>query len=336
MFSVWALLHSFADWVLGFCKLCQNREVGWQTLDRRSGRYKREQQPLWKKFKLIILFNPLMDWIDSTSIMRLWMHEKTINAGKKEGTLASRSQIKSFVDFFHINMDDFEPSDISKYQTFEQFFVRKHKAGARPIHEASNPSKACVVADSRVVVYPTMTATRTQWIKGKHFTIGNLIDNEKAAEPWIDGAVASFRLSPQDYHRYHSPVTGTVKWYKRIPGDFYQVDPVCLQSGVDILTRNARCCVCIDSKEFGQVLFVAIGATDVGDVEIRPEMQEPGHLVRKGEEVGLFQFGGSSIIVAFEKGRIEFDDDLATMSRRQIMVDVEVGMSMGSVPPKRV
>ncbi|KMU80113.1 phosphatidylserine decarboxylase proenzyme [Coccidioides immitis RMSCC 3703] len=297
MFSVWALLHSFADWVLGFCKLCQNREH---------------------------IDNAVVD------------ARETINAGKKEGTLASRSQIKSFVDFFHINMDDFEPSDISKYQTFEQFFVRKHKAGARPIHEASNPSKACVVADSRVVVYPTMTATRTQWIKGKHFTIGNLIDNEKAAEPWIDGAVASFRLSPQDYHRYHSPVTGTVKWYKRIPGDFYQVDPVCLQSGVDILTRNARCCVCIDSKEFGQVLFVAIGATDVGDVEIRPEMQEPGHLVRKGEEVGLFQFGGSSIIVAFEKGRIEFDDDLATMSRRQIMVDVEVGMSMGSVPPKRV
>lgn len=68
---------------------------------------------------------------------------------------------------------------------------------------------------------------------------------------------------------------------------------------------------------------------------IRPELQKPGYRVKKGEEVGLFQFGGSSIIVAFEKGRIKFDDDLATMSNRKIMVDVEVGMSMGRVPPKR-
>jgi phosphatidylserine decarboxylase len=58
--------------------------------------------------------------------------------------------------------------------------------------------------------------------------------------------------------------------------------------------------------------------------------------VEKGEEIGLFQFGGSSIIVAFEKGRIEFDDDLATMSRQRIMVDVEVGMSLGKVPSKKI
>lgn len=164
-------------------------------------------------------------------------------------------------------MDDFDPSDISQYGTFEDFFIRKHRAGARPIHQQNNHSEACVVADCRVVVYPTVTATKALWIKDKHFTIGSLVEDDKVAEPWHDGAVASFRLRPQDYHRFHSPVTGTVKWYKRIPGDYFQVDPVCLQSSVDILTRNARCCVCIESKEFGQVLFVAIGATDVGDVE---------------------------------------------------------------------
>lgn len=79
--------------------------------------------------------------------------------------------------------------------------------------------------------------------------------------------MASFRLSPQDYHRYHSPVEGKVKWYKQIPGDYFQVDPVALQSSVNILTENARCCVCIETEDFGLVLFVAIGATDVGTVE---------------------------------------------------------------------
>lgn len=97
--------------------------------------------------------------------------------------------------------------------------------------------------------------------------MGNLVANNELAQTWQDGAVASFRLSPQDYHRSHSPVTGKVKWYKQISGDYYEVDPWALRSWVDILTRNARCCVCIETQEFGDVLFVAIGATSVGTVE---------------------------------------------------------------------
>lgn len=69
-------------------------------------------------------------------------------------------------------------------------------------------------------------------------------------------------LSPVSF-----PLTGKVKWYKQISGDYFQVDPVALHSSVNILTENARCAVCIESKEFGEVLFVAVGATDVGTVE---------------------------------------------------------------------
>ena len=226
-------------------------------------------------------------------------------------------------------MDDFEPSDITKYSTFEDFFVRKHKHGRRPVFEQDDPSKAVVVADCRLVVYPSVAEARKLWIKGHNFTIANLIQDDALAGSWHDGAVASFRLSPQDYHRYHSPVRGTVSWFKRIPGQYYQVDPVCLQSDVDILTENARCCVCIDTVEFGKVLYVAIGATNVGTVEINEKCQTANSQIEKGEEVGLFQFGGSSIIVAFEKGRIDFDEDLLNVSRREVMMDVEVGMSMG-------
>lgn len=164
-------------------------------------------------------------------------------------------------------MDEFDPSDIEEYKTFDDFLTRKHKAGARPIHEQDNSSKAVIVADSRVVVYPTVAAARSLWIKGKNFTISDLIQNKAQSKPWTDGPVASFRLSPQDCHRYHSPVTGVVKWYKEIPGGFYPVDPICLQSDADILTRNSRCCLCIETKDFGDVLFVAVGTTDVGDTK---------------------------------------------------------------------
>jgi phosphatidylserine decarboxylase len=87
------------------------------------------------------------------------------------------------------------------------------------------------------------------------------------AKHFIDSAIASFRLSPQDYHRYHSPVSGTVTDFRSIPGEYYQVDPVALQSSVDILTRNARCWINIATKDFGSVIFVAIGATNVGSVQ---------------------------------------------------------------------
>lgn len=184
-----------------------------------------------------------------------------------EGRPQSHSEIKSFIEFYKIDMSHFDPSNPEAYATFEDFFIRKHAPGARPIYEADDPTKAVIVSDSRVVVYPTVEATRRLWIKGNEFTIANLIRDADRAKRWEDGAVASFRLSPQDYHRYHSPVAGTVKWFKAISGDYYQVDPVALQSSVNIVTENARCCVCIESKEFGDVLFVAIGATDVGTVE---------------------------------------------------------------------
>lgn len=226
----------------------------------------REQQPLTKKLKLILLFNPLTEWIDTTHLMRLWIHNKSIRKGEEEGTPASHSQIKTFVDTYGINMDDFEPSDIEKYKTFEDFFVRAHRPGARPIHDPDDPASAVVVADSRVVTYDSVTETKKLWIKGTDFTITNLVMDTQLGAHFADAAVASFRLSPQDYHRYHSPVTGTVKAFRSVPGDYYQVDPIALQSAVNILTSNARSYLVIETEHFGDVLFVAIGATNVGTV----------------------------------------------------------------------
>lgn len=246
----------------------------------------REQQPLWKKLKLILLFNPLTEWLDTTHAMRLYLHNKNIHSGQNalhitkkilsrmlmettgedEGTAISKTKIKAFVDFFHINMDDFEPSQIEDYPTFEDFFIRKHKAGSRPIHAEGDDSVSVVVADSRLVVYESVAASKQIWIKGNDFSIATLTMDIELGNAFADGAVASFRLSPQDYHRYHSPVSGRIMSYRSIPGDYYQVDPIALRSDVDVLSRNKRAYVEIESEDFGRVLFVAIGATDVGSV----------------------------------------------------------------------
>jgi len=223
-------------------------------------------QPLMKRIKLLLLFNRLTEWIDTTKAMRLHIHKESLREGKKEGTAASKQQIKKFVERYGINMDEFDPSDIDEYKTFEDFFTREHKAGSRPIYEPDDNASAVVVADSRVVTYESVAEAHKLWIKGADFSMAMLIMDTNLAKEWAEACVASFRLSPQDYHRYHSPVSGKIKLFRSIPGDYYQVDPVALQSDVDILTRNRREYVIIDSEEFGDVLFVAIGATDVGSV----------------------------------------------------------------------
>ena len=105
-----------------------------------------------------------------------------------------------------------------------------------------------------------------------------------------------------------------------------------------MLAANARSAFCLSTPEFGDVLFVAIGAPEVGTVRlcekitgVLPGSRQPTKdvVIEKGEEVGLFEFGGSSIVVAFEPGRIQFDQDLKEASNQLIEMDVEVGMRMG-------
>jgi len=74
-------VHQLIDTSLSFLKLIQSREIGWLTIVRETGEFKREQQPLWKKFKLLLLFNPLTEWLDQTHLFRLYTHEKNIEAG---------------------------------------------------------------------------------------------------------------------------------------------------------------------------------------------------------------------------------------------------------------
>lgn len=197
--------HRLLDSALGLMKLVQEREVGWLTVVRRTGEYKREQQPLMKKIKLLLLFNPLTEWIDRTYLFRLFTHERNLYAGMfvtwllyGPGVTANTTQKKK----------KFRPNP----STFQNFFIRRHAPGARPLHASNDNSNAVIVADSRVVVYPTVERTRKLWVKGNQSTIANLIhDEEYLAKPWDNGALACFRLSPQDYHRYHSPVSGEIK-----------------------------------------------------------------------------------------------------------------------------
>lgn len=132
-------MHQFLDYLFSICKLVQNKEVGWRMIDRKTGKHMREQQPLWWKLKLFLLFNPWTEWINNTQARRRRLRKKTLDFGVSERTPLSKTKIRNFVDFYHINMDDFDPANIEAYPTFEDFFTRKHKPGTRPIFAPDDP-----------------------------------------------------------------------------------------------------------------------------------------------------------------------------------------------------
>ena len=93
-----------------------------------------------------------------------------------------------------------------------------------------------------------------------------------------------------------------------------------------MLDSNARTVVVIDTRDFGRVLFVAIGASEVGSVDIK---LQPGDYLKRGDEVGKFMYGGSSILVAFEQGRVVWDEDIQEASLLGLMMDVRVKEKIG-------
>ncbi|SPO06494.1 uncharacterized protein DNG_09184 [Cephalotrichum gorgonifer] len=323
------LLHRALDYLISWAYLAQNLPVPWVFFDRKTGEIKREDQPLLRKLALVLIFNPLTEWIDSTHVMRLQAYRKALSKGREENTPDIRKRIQSFVEAYSIKMEDFEPSDIDEYATFSEFVTRRISPDSRPIHSPDDPSTAVVPADSRAVVYSTLPEARRLWAKGNDFSLPYLLMDTQLARTFADGSVASFQLSPQGYHRYHSPVNGVVKRYRSMPGDSYPIDPVALHSGVDILTRNRRAYVVIKSDEFGYVLFAAIGGEEVGFPQIHDQWQKPGSYIEKGDELGMFHLGSPSIVMVFQRGMLQFDQDLLDSSKRQIEVAVDMGMSLG-------
>ena len=126
-------------------------------------------------------------------------------------------------------------------------------------------------ADCRLHVFPTLEEAQTMWIKGKKFTLASLLQDNQLSEEFAQCSLVIARLAPQDYHRYHCPVTGTVGEFRYIPGTYYTVNPIAINQKIDVYGNNARLVTSIETKEFGKVLFVAVGATMVGSINMTVE-----------------------------------------------------------------
>ena len=160
------------------------------------------------------------------------------------------------------------------------------------------------------MAFETISEATKLWIKGREFTIARLLGDayKDQAERYTGGALVIFRLAPQDYHRFHSPVDGTIGPMTYIAGEYYTVNvsnptislitsgswvlflqPQAIRTTLDVYGENARKIVPINSPKFGRVMVVCIGAMMVGS--IKTTVSE-GDSVKRGEELGYFAFGG--------------------------------------------
>ncbi|KAJ7224252.1 phosphatidylserine decarboxylase-domain-containing protein, partial [Mycena pura] len=283
-----------------------------------------EAMPIYARIGMHLLFygSEQMRLLHSQNVEHL-LKEQSVKEGKLYDSPESAASISSFVATYSLSTDELLEPDITKYKTFNDFFSRKLKPGARPVDNVDDPLAICSAADCRLTVFQTMDIAKEFWVKGREFTIPNLLGVDPASEKasTFDGSsVAIFRLAPADYHRFHCPIDGTVGETKHIPGQYYTVNPqVVNEPGFDVFTANTRSILYLTHAATGlPVAFVAIGALLVGSI-CWTNGGEQGKIVKRGDELGYFAYGGSTVVALFPKGVIEFDADLASNS----MVPVE-------------
>ncbi|RWW65680.1 hypothetical protein BHE74_00026998 [Ensete ventricosum] len=248
--------------------------------------------------------------------------------GKQMNSHESAKDIPKFIEFFNgqLKMDEAK-YPIEYFKTFNEFFIRELKPGARPIAYTERDDIAICAADCRLMAFNSANESLRFWIKGRKFSIQGLLGKDTCSSAFVDGSLVIFRLAPQDYHRFHVPVSGTIESFVDIPGYLYTVNPIAVNSKYcNVFTENKRVVSIISTSEFGKVAFVAIGATMVGSITFT---KKEGDYVHKGDEFGYFSFGGSTVICVFEKDAIQIDEDLLSNSERSLETLVSVGMRLG-------
>lgn len=261
--------------------------------------------------------------------------------GRKMNQRVSALRILPFITAYDIDVDEFAKSAFD-YKTFNEFFHRALKPGARPIAPDSTGSPragervAVFPADGRHLAFPNVESTPGFYVKGAHFTLTELFAEEslpedcrELAKTFAGGAMLISRLCPVDYHRFHFPVSGTPGAARLIDGWLYSVSPVALRRNLHYLVQNKRMLTLIESPVFGTVAQFEIGATNVGSIR---QTFVPGRAVAKGDEKGLFAFGGSCVITVFQRGRIRFAADLLAASAEHMETYARMGDALGVAP----
>jgi len=233
----------------------------------------------------------------------------------------SKFKIKPFIKHFNIDEKEFE-KNVDAFKSFNDFFIRKLKKEARKIDLDENT--LTLPADGRFLAFSKISDIDNFSIKDQKFNLNKFLKDDNLTEKYLDGSMLLCRLAPDDYHRFHFPVDCSPTEAKLINGYLYSVNPIAIRKNIKILSENKRMITTLKTQRFSDILYIEIGATNVGTIN---QTFFPNTPYKKGEEKGYFSLGASSIVLLFEKNQIQFDDDLLKMSGENIETKAKFGSS---------
>ncbi len=231
---------------------------------------------------------------------------------------AHQTAMRLFAKVFSVDVAEAERT-FGGYRTFEEFFTRRLRAGARQVA----PGERVVASPVDGVVAAAGESRGGQLVqcKGREYSLAALLDDGAAAKAFEGGAYATLYLSPRDYHRIHAPLSGAIDGYQYIPGRLFPVNGVAVKAVPNLFCVNERL-VTFLSTPVGQVAVVKVGATCVGRIRaayddvvtnagLGPKRWRYAQPIpiEKGAELGVFEMG-STVILLFQPGRVRLSSGL--------------------------
>ena len=243
----------------------------------------------------------------------------TSTAGRLARARAGRwttMAIERFIARYNVNMAEAENPDPAAYATFNDFFTRALKPGARP---QASATWICPV-DGAISQFGRIERDQVFQAKGHSYSTTALVGGDAArAAVFDDGYFATLYLSPRDYHRIHMPCAGQLTHMVHAPGDLFSVNPTTARGVPGLFARNERV-VCFFESAHGPFVLVLVGATIVGSMatvwhgQVNPPRTgvlrqwdyAPGQVsLQKGDEMGRFLLG-STVVMLFPQGPLQF------------------------------
>ena len=249
--------------------------------------------------------------------------------GSQQDTVNSKKKIKPFIKNFNINMDEYLPEDgrtnLDPYSTFNNFFIRRFKEEARTFEKEANLLPA--PCEARYFGFESLKDEDTIPVKGRFWSPKALLNSEKWASEFEQGPALLARLCPVDYHRFHFPDDGEVLDSFRVSGKFHSVNPLALKANDKIFQENERQVSILETKNFGKLAYIEVGAMMVGKIVQTYE----GNSFTRGQEKGYFLFGGSTVIVFGQKGLWKPDQDILEKTSDSMETYIKLGSSIASI-----
>ena len=241
--------------------------------------------------------------------------------GAWQASPMSRGKIAPFVRAYEIPMELFEAGP---FANFNEFFIRKFRPGVR--HFADAPGRMPAFCEARYLAWDRVHPEQLFPVKGTYLSPEALLGNPDEARAFDGGALMIARLCPVDYHRFHFPDDGKVLRSWRVAGRYHSVNPAALRYRNDVFAINERQVSILETRNFGRIAYVEVGALCVG--RIVQSFQGPEF--RRGEEKGYLLYGGSTVIVLGQAGAWKPDADLTSRTAEKVETLVRLGEPVAS------